>query len=99
MILALSGHHAAVIRAVSRAEKLPRPEGMITGDPRSSRTCARPDPSCSADRHANHHGKWRELTKEEEEAAAAAELRELAAGRTDLLAEVAGAHRRQRGRI
>lgn len=38
---------------------------------------------------AKHHAKWRELT-EDEEAAAAAELRELAAGRADLLAKVAG---------
>ena len=38
---------------------------------------------------AKHHAKWRALT-EEEETAAVAELRELAAGRTDLLAEVAG---------
>ena len=38
---------------------------------------------------AKHHAKWRALTKEEE-AAAVAELRELAAGRTDLLAEIAG---------
>jgi len=38
---------------------------------------------------ARHHAKWRPLT-EEEEAAAVAELRELAAGRSDLLAEVAG---------
>ena len=38
---------------------------------------------------AGHHAKWRELTTDEE-AAAVAELRELAAGRTDLLAEVAG---------
>lgn len=38
---------------------------------------------------ANHHAKWHQLT-EEEEAATVAELRELAAGRTDLLAQVAG---------
>ena len=38
---------------------------------------------------ARHHARWRELT-EAEEAAAVAELRELAAGRGDLLAEVAG---------
>ncbi len=38
---------------------------------------------------ARHHAKWRELT-EAEEAAAAAALRELADGRADLLAEVAG---------
>ncbi len=38
---------------------------------------------------AGHHAKWRELT-EAEEAAAVAGLRELAAGRVDLLAEVAG---------
>jgi hypothetical protein len=38
---------------------------------------------------ARHHAKWRELT-EDEEAAAVTELRELAAGRADLLAEVAG---------
>jgi hypothetical protein len=38
---------------------------------------------------ARHHAKWRELTAEEE-ATAVAELRELAAGRADLLAEVAG---------
>ena len=38
---------------------------------------------------AGHHAKWRELT-EDEEAAAVAELRELAGGRADLLAEVAG---------
>jgi hypothetical protein len=36
-----------------------------------------------------HHARWRELT-EDEEAAAVAEIRELAGGRTDLLAEVAG---------
>jgi hypothetical protein len=36
-----------------------------------------------------HHARWRELT-EEEESAAVAELRDLAAGRIDLLAEVAG---------
>jgi hypothetical protein len=44
---------------------------------------------------ARHHAKWRELT-EAEETAAVTELRDLAAGRTDLLAEVArvleGAH-------
>jgi hypothetical protein len=38
---------------------------------------------------ARHHAKWRPLTAEEE-TAAVAELRELAAGRADLLAEVAG---------
>ena len=38
---------------------------------------------------AKHHAKWRELT-EDEYAAAVATLRELAAGRTDLLAYVAG---------
>ena len=38
---------------------------------------------------ARHHVKWRPLT-EEEEAVALAELRALAAGRADLLAEVAG---------
>ena len=38
---------------------------------------------------ARHHAKWRELT-EAEEAAAVAALRELAGGRADLLAEVAG---------
>lgn len=38
---------------------------------------------------ARRHARWRELTVPEE-AAAVAELRELAAGRADLLAEVAG---------
>ena len=38
---------------------------------------------------ARHRAKWRPLT-EDEEAAAVAELRELAAGRADLLAEVVG---------
>ena len=38
---------------------------------------------------ARHHAKWRDLTAAEE-AAAVAELRELADGRADLLAEVAG---------
>ncbi len=38
---------------------------------------------------AGHHAKWRELTGDEE-AAAVSELRELADGRGDLLAEVAG---------
>ena len=38
---------------------------------------------------AKRHAKWRELT-EDEEAVAVAELRELAAGRADLLAEVCG---------
>jgi hypothetical protein len=38
---------------------------------------------------AGHHAKWRELTGDEE-AAAVTELRELAGGRGDLLAEVAG---------
>jgi hypothetical protein len=38
---------------------------------------------------ARHHARWRELTADEEDAAAA-ELRALAAGRADLLAEVAG---------
>ena len=38
---------------------------------------------------ARHHAQWRELT-DDEEAAAVAELRELAGGRADLLAEVAG---------
>jgi hypothetical protein len=38
---------------------------------------------------ARHRAKWRELTGEEE-AAAVAELRELAGGRADLLAQVAG---------
>jgi len=38
---------------------------------------------------AQHHAKWRDLT-EAEHAAAVEELRKLAAGRTDLLAEVAG---------
>ncbi len=36
-----------------------------------------------------HHAKWRELSSDEEAAAVGA-LRELAAGRADLLAEVAG---------
>ncbi len=38
---------------------------------------------------ARHHARWRPLTGEEE-AAALAELRALAGGRADLLAEVAG---------
>lgn len=38
---------------------------------------------------ARRHVRWRELT-EAEEAVAVAELRELAGGRADLLAEVAG---------
>ena len=38
---------------------------------------------------ALHHAKWRDLT-EEEHAAAVAELRALASGRADLLAEQAG---------
>ena len=38
---------------------------------------------------ARHHARWRPLT-EDEEAIALAELRALAAGRADLLAEVAG---------
>src|SRR5436309_15378855 len=38
---------------------------------------------------AKHHARWRELTADER-AAAVAELRELAGGRGDLLAEVAG---------
>ena len=38
---------------------------------------------------ARHRARWRELTGDEE-AAAVAELRELAGGRADLLAEVAG---------
>ena len=38
---------------------------------------------------ARHRARWHELSSEEE-AAAAAELRELAGGRADLLAEVAG---------
>jgi hypothetical protein len=38
---------------------------------------------------ARHHAKWRELSNAEHDAAVAA-LRELAAGRADLLAEVAG---------
>jgi hypothetical protein len=38
---------------------------------------------------ARHHARWRNLT-EVEHAAAVRELRELAAGRADLLAEVAG---------
>ena len=38
---------------------------------------------------AKHHAKWSELTADEEDAAVAG-LRELAGGRADLLAEVAG---------
>ena len=38
---------------------------------------------------ARHHAKWRELTGDEE-ATAVAELRAIALGRADLLAEVAG---------
>jgi hypothetical protein len=38
---------------------------------------------------AGHHARWRELAADEE-ATAVAELRELAGGRADLLAEVAG---------
>ena len=38
---------------------------------------------------AKHHARWREFSAEEE-AVALAGLRELAAGRADLLAEVAG---------
>jgi hypothetical protein len=38
---------------------------------------------------ARHHARWRKLTGDEE-AAAVAELREIAGGRADLLAEVAG---------
>jgi hypothetical protein len=38
---------------------------------------------------AKHHARWRELTADER-GAAVAELRQLAAGRADLLAEVAG---------
>jgi hypothetical protein len=55
------------------------------------------DPRPQADRilvaqltgEARHHAKWRQLTADEE-AAAVTELRELAGGRADLLAEVAG---------
>ena len=55
------------------------------------------DPHPQADRilvaqltgEARHRAKWRELTGDEE-AEALAELRELAGGRADLLAEVAG---------
>src|SRR6516165_2295358 len=39
---------------------------------------------------ARHHARWRDLT-EDEQAAAVTELRELAGGRADLLAEVCGA--------
>lgn len=38
---------------------------------------------------ARHHARWRELSSDEQ-AAAVNELRELAGGRADLLAEVAG---------
>jgi hypothetical protein len=38
---------------------------------------------------ARHHARWRELVQDEQDAAVA-ELRELAGGRADLLAEVAG---------
>ncbi len=38
---------------------------------------------------ARHHARWRELTPDERDAVVAA-LRELAAGRADLLAQVAG---------
>ena len=38
---------------------------------------------------ARHHARWRELAQDEQDAAVT-ELRELAGGRTDLLAEVAG---------
>jgi hypothetical protein len=38
---------------------------------------------------ARHHARWRELTPDEHDAAVAA-LRELAAGRADLLGQVAG---------
>jgi hypothetical protein len=38
---------------------------------------------------ARHHARWRDLTADEE-AAAVTELRELATGRADLLAEVCG---------
>lgn len=39
---------------------------------------------------AQRHARWRGLSAEEEGTAAVAELRELAAGRGDLLAELAG---------
>jgi hypothetical protein len=45
---------------------------------------------------AGHHAKWRELSSDEETAAVAA-LRELAGGRADLLAEVAGVLEGARG--
>jgi hypothetical protein len=38
---------------------------------------------------ARHHARWRELTQDEQDAAVT-ELRELAGGRADLLAQVAG---------
>jgi hypothetical protein len=38
---------------------------------------------------ARHHARWRDLTQDEQ-AAAVTDLRELAAGRADLLAQVAG---------
>lgn len=38
---------------------------------------------------ARHHARWRDLAEDEQDAAVA-ELRELAGGRIDLLAEVAG---------
>ena len=38
---------------------------------------------------ARHHARWRELARDEQDAAVA-ELRELAGGRADLLAQVAG---------
>ena len=52
---------------------------------------SQPDRLLVAELHgeARHHAKWRDLSSDEE-AAAVAELRELAGGRADLLAEVAG---------
>ena len=77
----------------------PRTTGLLAISAQVSDTMAMGDhrPAAEADRilvaqltgEARHHAKWRPLT-EEEEAAALAELRALAAGRADLLAEVAG---------
>ena len=63
-------------------------ESCLSGS-RSSSTWCRSDSGGSADREARHRARWRPLTAEEE-AVAIAELRALAGGRGDLLAEVAG---------
>ncbi len=69
-----SGQHRGTLEHVSESRPPPDPDRLLGAKLRGT---------------AEHHAKWQELTAEEH-TAAVVELRDLAGGRSDLLAEEAG---------